>query len=207
MSSLWIIFHSMIPEKSDLLTHCRYHSLAKPSVCYFLFIRRQWLFNTWGCWGIKTTRASDSAERGHITLGASFTWELSDGTGAPGQHSCTHQCHPASPELDAEGNGSKGEQVLIVDNQGTLTAWFNFNPSMDPWKWNPKKTNFQYQKCLFDTNIEPNPSPIGAAPTTSSFSTFKCIFLNENVTVLIKISPKGPINNIPTLELLPIVKG
>ena len=32
---------------------------------------------------------------------------------------------------------------------------------------------------------------------------FKCIFLNENVWILIKISlkfvPKGPINNIPTL--------
>ena len=32
---------------------------------------------------------------------------------------------------------------------------------------------------------------------------FKCIFLNENVSIAIKISlkfvPKGPINNIPTL--------
>ena len=36
--------------------------------------------------------------------------------------------------------------------------------------------------------------------------TFKCIFLNENVRILIKISlkfvPKGPINNIPSLILI-----
>ena len=28
---------------------------------------------------------------------------------------------------------------------------------------------------------------------------FKCIFLNENVSIVIKISLKGPINNIPAL--------
>ena len=78
------------------------------------------------------------------------------------------------------------------------------------WEWNEISIEFD-GKLVYKTG--PRMSYWGASPYSHHVNTlrprpnrddiFKCIFLNENVWISIKISlkfvPKGPINNIPAL--------